>query len=119
MVFRELKKLQKQEKAGQEPDLSRGEKDDLRRKKLVEVRKGTGAGRPMKPSTFNTRAQINALREAEMARVAENMNMMGGDLEVARRYSLFRRTTNSPAEEAQIEAFEEGNDSGAMPLGQF
>ena len=115
MVFRELKKLQKQEMAGQEPDLSTGEKDDLRRKKLVELRKGTGAGRPMKPSTFNTREQINALREAEMARVAENMNMMGGDIEVARRYSLFRRTTNSPAEEAQIEAFEEGNEAGIIP----
>ena len=116
MVFRELKKLQKQEKAGQEPDLSRGEKDDLRRKKLVEVRKGGGTGRPMKPSTFNTREQINALREAEMARVAENMNMMGADYDVARRYAIFRRTANSPAEEAQIEAFEEGNEAGAMPV---
>ncbi len=115
MVFRELKKLQKQEALGQEPDLSAEEKGDLRRKKLVEVRKGTGAGRPMKPTSLNTRAQINALREAEMARVAENMNMMGGDLEIARRYSLFRRTVNSPAEEAQIEAFEEGNEAGIIP----
>jgi hypothetical protein len=115
MVFRQLKKLQKQEAMGQEPDLSAEEKGDLRRKTLVAVRKGSGAGRPIQPSTLNTRAQINALREAEMARVAENMNMMGGDLEIARRYSLFRRTVNSPAEEARIEAFEEGNEGGIIP----
>lgn len=111
MVSREMTKLTKQEAMGQEPNLTTDETRNFRRKKLVELRRGTGAGRPTMPSSYNTRDQINALREAEIARVAENMNMMGGDIEVARRYSLFRRTINSPQEEAQIEAFEEGNES--------
>tara|TARA_R100000773_G_scaffold31701_3_gene27090 strand:+ start:12756 stop:13112 length:357 start_codon:yes stop_codon:yes gene_type:complete len=116
MVFREMKKLAKQEAQGENPDLSTQEKQDLRRKKLVELRKGQGAGRPSMPSRLNTREQLNMLREQEIQRVADNLNMMGGDAEVAKRYALFRRTTNSPQEEAQIEAFEEGNVSGAMPV---
>lgn len=73
----------------------------------------------MKPSRLNIRQQINDIRESEMARIAQNMNMMGGVGDVARRYAIFRRTINSPAEEQQILQFEDGNDSGAMPAGQF
>lgn len=89
MVFREMTKLQKRKQ------LTRKEKDNLRRKKLVEVRKGQGGGRPFKPSLHNTREQLNALREKEMARVRNNMNMLGADYEVAERYAIFSRPENT------------------------
>ena len=89
MVFREMTKLQKRKQ------LTRKEKDNLRRKKLVELRKGTGAGRPAMPSRMNTREQLNALREQEMARVRKNMNLMGADYEVAERYAIFSRPENT------------------------
>jgi len=89
MVIREMTKLQKRKQ------LTRKEKDNLRRKKLQELRKGTGAGRPMMPSRMNTREQLNALREQEMARVRKNMNLMGADYEVAERYAIFSRPENT------------------------
>ena len=89
MVFREMTKLQKRKQ------LTRKEKDNLRRKKLVELRKGQGGGRPAMPSRMNSREQLNALREQEMARVRKNMNMMGADYEVAERYAIFSRPENT------------------------
>ena len=89
MVYREMTKLQKRKQ------LTRKEKDDLRRKKLKELRKGGGAGRPMMPSRMNTREQLNVLREKEMERVKKNMNVMGADYEVAERYAIFSRPENT------------------------
>jgi hypothetical protein len=85
MVYREMTKLQKRQ------TLTRKEKDTLRRKKLKEVRKGQGGGRPFQPAFHNTRKQLNALRDKEMERVRNNMNMSGGDYEVAKRYAIFQR----------------------------
>lgn len=85
-----MTKLQKRK------ELTRKEKDNLRRKKLVEVRKGKGAGRPFKPSLHNTRDQLNTLRQQEMDRVRNNMNMMGADYEIASRYAIFSRPEYGP-----------------------
>ena len=90
MVYREMSKLQKRK------TLTRKEKDDLRRKKLKELRKAQGAGRPAMPSRMNTREQLNVLREQEMERVKKNMNMMGADFEVASRYTIFSRPEYGP-----------------------
>ena len=90
MVYREMTKLQKRKQ------LTRKEKDDLRRKKLKELRKGGGAGRPAMPSRMNTREQLNVLREQEMSRVRNNMNLMGADFEVASRYAIFQRPEYGP-----------------------
>ena len=90
MVYREMTKLQKRQ------TLTRKQKDDLRRKKLKELRKGGGAGRPAMPSRMNTREQLNVLREKEMARIRNNMNTMGADFEVASRYAIFQRPEYGP-----------------------
>ena len=89
MVYREMTKMQKRQ------TLTRKEKDDLRRKKLKELRKGQGAGRPFKPSMHNTREQLNMLREKEMARVRNNMNLAGADFQLAQRYAIFERPENT------------------------
>tara|TARA_R110002020_G_scaffold227038_2_gene437675 strand:- start:49 stop:312 length:264 start_codon:yes stop_codon:yes gene_type:complete len=75
MVIREEKKMLK----GQA--LSRGEKTEYRRKKLVEVRKGTGGGRPVMSrsktkGTFNNpyrQAYMNELREREILALQTRM----------------------------------------------
>jgi len=75
MVIREEKKMLK----GQ--PLSRGEKTEYRRKKLVEVRKGTGSGRPVMSrsktkGTFNNpyrQAYMNELREREILALQTRM----------------------------------------------
>ena len=90
MLFREMTKLQKRQ------TLTRKEKDDLRRKKLKELRKGQGAGAPFKPSLHTTRAQLNVLRDKEMTRVRNNMNLAGADYELAQRYAIFERPENTP-----------------------
>jgi len=61
--------------------LSRGEKTEYRRKKLVEVRKGTGSGRPVMSrsktkGTFNNpyrQAYMNELREREILALQTRM----------------------------------------------
>jgi hypothetical protein len=90
MVIREMTKLQKRK------TLTRKEKDDLRRKKLKELRKGQGAGAPFKPSLHNTREQLNVLREKEIQRVRNNMNLAGADYQIAQRYGIFERPENTP-----------------------
>lgn len=75
MVIREEKKMLK----GQ--PLSRGEKTEYRRKKLVEVRKGSGSGRPVMSrsktkGTFNNpyrQAYMNELREREILALQTRM----------------------------------------------
>jgi hypothetical protein len=75
MVIREEKKMLK----GQA--LSRGEKTEYRRKKLVEVRKGTGSGRPVMSrsktkGTFNNpyrQAYMNELRDREILALQTRM----------------------------------------------
>jgi len=75
MVIREEKKML----SGKQ--LTRGEKTDYRRKKLVEVRKGKGAGAPVKmraktKGTFNnrtTQAYMNELRDKEMKALQTRM----------------------------------------------
>ena len=94
MVYREMTKLQKRK------TLTRKEKDDLRRKKLKEIRKGKGAGRPWKPSTHWTRDQLSELREMEIKRVRDNMNLAGANYEVAQRYAIFERPEGQPNEVA-------------------
>ena len=66
----------------------------------------------MKNTALNIRQQIEAVREAEIARVANYMAMVNEDAtEMTRRYPILRRTMNSPAEDAQIKAFETKNIS--------
>jgi len=80
MVIREEKKVMEDKLAyiKREKKLTPKETEDYRRKKLVEVRKGTGAGRPVqarKKSSvgYTPIAEINKKREAEMKRVIEGM----------------------------------------------
>tara|TARA_R110002020_G_scaffold52105_2_gene146836 strand:- start:11 stop:274 length:264 start_codon:yes stop_codon:yes gene_type:complete len=76
MVIREEKKMLK----GQA--LTREQKTDYRRKKLVEVRKGTGSGRPAQmrtktKGTFNnrfTQAYMNERRDKEMKLLQTRMD---------------------------------------------
>jgi hypothetical protein len=44
--------------------LTRNEIENYRRKKLKEVRKGLGAGRPIQPKNYLSRSQINDMRDA-------------------------------------------------------
>lgn len=75
MVIREEKKMLKGE------PLTRAQKTDYRRKKLVEVRKGKGAGRPVMSrsktkGTFNNpyrQAYLNELREKEILALQTRM----------------------------------------------
>ena len=75
MVIREEKKMLKGDK------LTRAQKTDYRRKKLVEVRKGSGAGRPVQmrartKGTFNnpfTQTYMNELRDKEMKALQTRM----------------------------------------------
>ena len=75
MVIREEKKMLKGEK------LTKEQKADFRRKKLVEVRKGKGAGRPVQmraktKGTFNnpfTQAYMNELRDKEIIALQTRM----------------------------------------------
>jgi hypothetical protein len=78
MVIREEKKFMGDKMAylRKQKTLTPQEKEDYRRKKLVEVRKGTGPGRPIqrrKPSSvgYTPISSINAKREKEMARVLQ------------------------------------------------
>ena len=50
---------------------------------------------PMMPPRMNVRQQLNALRGKEMARIRNNMNMMGTQYEVAERYAIFSRPENT------------------------
>ena len=75
IVIREEKKMLKGEK------LTKEQKADYRRKKLVEVRKGKGAGRPVQmraksKGTFNnpfTQAYMNELRDKEIKALQTRM----------------------------------------------
>jgi len=75
MAIREAKKLAKGQK------LTKKEKEDFRRKKLVEVRKGKGAGRPLQmraksAGTFRnpvTQEMLSERREREILRLNERM----------------------------------------------
>lgn len=75
MVIREEKKMLKGKK------LTKSEKEDFRRKKLVEVRKGKGAGRPTQmrsktKGTFNnpkTQQFMNELRDKEIEALKKRM----------------------------------------------
>ena len=75
MVIREEKKMLKGEK------LTKEQKADYRRKKLVEVRKGKGAGRPVQmraktKGTFNnpfTQKYMNELRDKEIIALQTRM----------------------------------------------
>lgn len=78
MVIREEKKFlaNKIDYLTGEKKMTPQEKQDYRRKKLVEVRKGTGAGRPIqrrKPSSigYTPIASINEKREKEYQRVLQ------------------------------------------------
>lgn len=78
MVIREEKKFlaNKMDYLTGEKKMTPQEKQDYRRKKLVEVRKGTGAGRPIqrrKPSSigYTPIASINEKREKEYQRVLQ------------------------------------------------
>lgn len=80
MVIREEKKVMEDKVAyiSRAKKLTPKETEDYRRKKLVEVRKGTGAGRPQQPRKkssvgYTPIAEINRKREAEMARVMQGM----------------------------------------------
>jgi hypothetical protein len=75
MVIREEKKMLKGKK------LTKSEKEDFRRKKLVEVRKGKGPGRPTQmraktKGTFNnpkTQQFMNELRDKEIEALKKRM----------------------------------------------
>ena len=75
MVIREEKKMLKGDK------LTRAQKNDYRRKKLVELRKGTGSGAPVKvrsktKGTFNnpfTQTYMNELRDKEIKALQTRM----------------------------------------------
>jgi cytochrome c553 len=75
MVIREEKKMLKGEK------LSKEQKTDYRRKKLVEIRKGKGPGRPFQMrskthGTFNnpaTQAYLNELRDKDILALQTRM----------------------------------------------
>lgn len=78
MVIREEKKFlaNKIDYLTGEKKMTPQEKQDYRRKKLVQVRKGTGAGRPIqrrKPSSigYTPIASINEKREKEYQRVLQ------------------------------------------------
>ena len=78
MVIREEKKIMADKMAylRKEKTLTQQEKEDYRRKKLVEVRKGTGPGRPIqrrKPSSvgYTPISAINESREREFQRVLQ------------------------------------------------
>ena len=80
MVIREEKKVMADKVAyiSREKKLTPKETEDYRRKKLVEVRKGTGAGRPVQARKktsvgYTPIAEINKKREAEMKRVLESV----------------------------------------------
>jgi len=78
MVIREEKKFlaNKVDYINRDKLMDKKDKETYRRKKLVEVRKGTGPGRPIqrrKPSSvgYTPISSINAKREKEMARVLQ------------------------------------------------
>ena len=54
--------------------LTRGQINNYRRKKLKEVRKGTGAGRPKRPINYVPREQLNAMRDRELNQIAQHVN---------------------------------------------
>tara|TARA_R110002020_G_scaffold474331_2_gene705351 strand:+ start:4440 stop:4769 length:330 start_codon:yes stop_codon:yes gene_type:complete len=90
MPIREEKKLAKKQK------LTRKEKDDLRRKKLKEVRKGKGAGRPFQmrkktADTFRnpqTQEMLSERRERELARVSAELKDRGLSATQAKKYGI-------------------------------
>ena len=55
-------------------ELTREQINNYRRKKLIEVRKGTGAGRPKRPIDYVSREQLNALRDRELNQIAQHVN---------------------------------------------
>jgi len=90
MPIREEKKLAKKQK------LTRKEKDELRRKKLKEVRKGTGSGRPFQmrkksADTFRnptTQEMLSERREREIARVSAELRDRGLSATQAKKYGI-------------------------------
>ena len=66
----------------------------------------------MKNTEMNIRQQVNAIREQEIARVAQGMEMIQGDATtLTARFPIYRRTMNDATEARQIEAFENGNET--------
>ena len=55
-------------------ELTREQINNYRRKKLIEVRKGTGAGRPTQPINYVPREQLNAMRDRELNEIASRVN---------------------------------------------
>ena len=54
--------------------LTREQINNYRRKKLIQVRKGTGAGRPTKPINYVPREQLNAMRDRELNEISSCVN---------------------------------------------
>ena len=55
-------------------ELTREQINNYRRKKLIQVRKGKGAGRPTKPIDYVPREQLNAMRDRELNEIASCVN---------------------------------------------
>ncbi len=88
MVLREQKKME------QGAELTREEKNNLRRKKLKQVRGDMGGqvGRPKQATKGGMmgRANINMARDIEMSRVNEALGNMGADISQARSKGVLR-----------------------------
>jgi len=88
MVLREQKKMEQGAK------LTREEKNNLRRKKLKQVRGDMGGqvGRPKQATKGGMmgRADINMARDIEMSRVRDALGNMGADISQARSKGVLR-----------------------------
>tara|TARA_Y100001973_G_C5184702_1_gene327068 strand:+ start:307 stop:573 length:267 start_codon:yes stop_codon:yes gene_type:complete len=63
------------------PKATKEEREKLnkkRDKKLKEVRKGKGAGRPKKPTTSKTREELNKMRDEELKRLRKELGIGAG-----------------------------------------
>tara|TARA_Y100000114_G_scaffold57499_1_gene52638 strand:- start:3228 stop:3437 length:210 start_codon:yes stop_codon:yes gene_type:complete len=54
--------------------LTREQINNYRRKKLKEVRKNKGVGRPKRPINYVPRHQLNAMRDRELNQIAQHVN---------------------------------------------
>jgi hypothetical protein len=54
--------------------LTREQINNYRRKKLKEVRKNKGAGRPKRPINYVPRHQLNAMRDRELNQISSCVN---------------------------------------------
>jgi len=88
MVIREDKKISKNVKGylTKTKEFTKEEKDNFRRKKLVEVRKGTGAGRPKQVRKDTSKGYvpldlIEKKREKELDRLKEQSKKIANSLE--------------------------------------